>query len=873
MRILREWTQRLLGTLLRNRRDSELEEELRLHLAMAAEDARRRAPDFADALRDARLKAGGVSQAMDALRDQRGLPWLEDLVRDVTLGFRAFVDDRLFGLSVTIVLGLGIGLSVAMFSVLNAVVLRPLPYDRPGELAVLATHDIVQNEWDGTSVPNFLDWRGQSTSFAAMTFYRRTQESQITFGSVDGPRRGQEGLVGPNFFELLGATPVIGRSFSHEAFERRQRVVVLSESLWQEEFARSPAVLGQTLSISGEDYTVIGVMPRTFQLPTSDTRFWRPISVLSWWDDARSARDGDGVEVIGRLAPGVSIENARAEMNVIAARLRDGHAVNRTRDIRVIPLFAHVVGIRTSRGVWLAFGAALSMLAVACANAGGLLTARAVRRRHELAVRSALGAGRSRLVRQLLAEGVSLWAVASVVGVLLADGSIRLILAHGPRVFPRIEQVGLDRAALTVAFVGGLAVVLLSGTIPALVAAGVDARAAFSPPRQSSLPRHRLQDVLVIGQMAGTLILLVGALLLAQSFMSAQREDPGYAAENLLVVRIDQSSRPGFFREAQEHLGRLSGVIAVGGIKQFFLRRNPDQQVTIEGREADPIAGPSSLSVDAATPGYFRSMGIELLEGRDFDERDLAPGAPRVSIVNETMAGRFWPGKSAVGGRWIGGGSPPKDGQWNTVVGVVTDMRRESLDRAPIAAAFIPDVFSRNFDLTIRASTSVDTLIPAIRREIRSIDGSLPVADIIPADRRLSERLGGRRFEAQLLVMFAAIGLLLSAAGLYASLAYHVAMRTREIGIRSALGAPRNSLIRMIVGKGLRLALAGAALGVLGAAAVSAAMQSVLYETNATNPTSYAAAGVFVLLVAAVAAWVPARRAATVSPMTALRES
>ena len=534
--------------LLPNRHDGDLEEELRLHLQMAAEDARRRAPDSADASRDARLKAGGVSQAMDALRDQRGLPWLEDLVRDVRLGFRALGHDRLFAASVTIVLGLGIGVSVAMVSVLDAVVLRQLPYDSPDELAVLATHDIVQNQWDGTSVPNLLDWHAQSTSFAGMTFYRRTQVSQVTMGRADGPQRAQEGLVGPEFFDLLGAMPVIGRTFSHEEFERRQRVVVLGEGLWQEQFGRSNAVLGQTVSINGEDHVVIGVMPRTFQLPTSDTRLWRPISVLSsWWDSARSERDGDGIEVIGRLASGVSIENARAEMSVIAARLRDAHAVNRNRDIRVIPLFDQVVGTRTSRGVWLAFGAVLSMLAIACANVGGLLTARTVRRRHELAVRSALGAGRSRIVRQLLAEGVSVWAVASVLGVLLADGSIRLVLAYGPRMLPRMEQVGLDRAALAVAFVGGLAVVLLSGTIPALVAARVDARAAFSTRSQSSLPRHRLQDLLVIGQMAGTLILLVGALLLAQSFMRARHEDPGYSAEQLLVVRIDRSSRPHSF--------------------------------------------------------------------------------------------------------------------------------------------------------------------------------------------------------------------------------------------------------------------------------------------------------------------------------------
>jgi putative ABC transport system permease protein len=612
-------------------------------------------------------------------------------------------------------------------------------------------------------------------------------------------------------------------------------------------------------------------MAGSFQLPTNDTRFWRPLSVLASRDIATTERDGDGIEVIGRLTPGVSIERARTEMSVIAARLREEHGVNRNRDIRVIPLFEHVVGTRVRRGVWLGFGAVMSMLAIACANVGGLLTARAAKRRRELAVRFALGAGRSRLVRQLLAEGVSLWAVASVIGILLAHASIRVVLAYGPRSLPRMEQVGIDLVALAVAFVGGLAVVLLSGTIPALAAARVDGRAAFGARDGSSLRRHCLQDLLVTGQMAGTLILLVGALLFAQSFIRAQSEEPGYSPANVLVVRIDRPAGSTFVREAQDRIGRLPGVIAVGGIKQFFLRRNPDQRVTVEGQEIASKEGPPRLSVDAVTPGYFRSMRIELLEGRDFDDRDLVPGA-RVSIINETMARRFWPGTSAVGKRWIGGASPPKDGRWTTVVGVVKDMRREGLDLAPIASAFVPDLFSQNFDMTIRASSSVENLIPAVRRELRSIDSSLPLSDIATADGRLSERLGGRRFETQLLVVFAAIALLLSAVGLYAALAYQVALRTREIGIRSALGAQRQSIITMIVGKGIGLALAGAAFGVFGAASVAKVMQSLLYETTAMNPTSYAASALFMLLVAAGAAWVPARRAAAVSPMTALRE-
>jgi macrolide transport system ATP-binding/permease protein len=858
--------------------DQRLDLELRDHIERQVADYVASGLSEADARRRVRLELGGLDQAKEECRDVRPLQWLDELVRDVRVGFRSLSRDRLFAASVTIILALGIGTSVTMFSVLNAVVLRPLPYARPGELARLSTYLIRQDQFDGTSMANFLDWRQQSRSFASMTFYRRTSVSAVTFAGTDAPQRAQEGLIGPEFFELLGAAPLIGRTFSREEFERRERVVVLSERLWQEQFGRSHALRGQTLLIGGESHVVVGVMPRTFQLPTNDTRIWRPYSILPEWPAVQSIRDSDQIEVLGRLASGVRLQEASAEMGVIAARLREAHAVNRNIDIRVTSLFDHVVGSRTRRGVWLGFAAVLSLLLIACANVGGLLSARAAKRRRELALRSALGAGRARLVRQLLAEGVSLWAMATVAGVLLAYGLIRLLLAYGPRTLPRMEEVGLDFTALAVAFLGGLGVVTVCGTIPALTAAKTDATAAFGTRDQSSLRRHGLQHLLVTGQIAGTVVLLVVAVLLAQSFIRAQREDPGYPAENLLIVRIDlpraaYADRPalaGFFREAKDRIGRLPGVVSVGGITDFFIRRNAGQWVTVDGRAAEQHPD-SRLAIEGVTPGYFRAMGIDVLEGRDFEERDYEPGAPGVFIVSETLARRFWPGESAVGKRVVSGTSPPKDGRWSTVVGVVKDIRREGLDVAPILLGFVP-AFLRGMDMTIHASTGAQNLIPSVRQEIRAIDSSLPIPSVVTANQRLSERIGGRRFETQVTGTFAGIALLLSAAGLYALLAYQVALRTREIGIRSALGAHRWSIVTMILGEGIRLALTGATLGVVGAAAAARIVQSLLYDTAAINAPSYAAVAAFVLLVAATAAWLPARRAAGVSPMTALRE-
>ncbi len=815
----------------------------------------------------------------DECRDVRPLRWLDDLMRDVPLGFRGLARDRLFAISVTAILGVGIATSVTMFSVLNAVALRPLPYARPGELATINTHLIAQNRWDGTSMANLVDWREQSKTFASMTFFRRAVVSQVTFTGLDAPQRAQEGLVGPEFFELLGTPALVGRPFSRQEFDRKDRVVVLSEGLWRERFGGSESVLGQKLTVAGEEHLVIGVMPRTFQLPSRDTRLWRPLSVLPLWPETMSVRDSDQFEVIGRLTPGVRFEEAAAEMQVIGARLRQAHAVNANRDIRIVPLVDHVVGERTRRGMWLGFAAVLSLLAIACANAGGLLSARAARRRRELAVRSALGAGRARLVRQLLAEGVSLWAVASAVGVLLAYVLIQLLLAYGPRALPRMDEVSLDATAVAVAFFGGLVVVFACGIIPALAAAGADAAAAFSTRDQSSLPRHRLQDSLVAAQVAGALMLVVGAVLFAQSFLRAQSEDPGYPAEHLIIVPLDlpRERYPGrpavmaFFREAREHIGRLPGAVAVGGITDFFIVRNADQWVTIEGQPAGRNAGAPRLAVEGVTPGYFRGAGIDLVEGRDFEDRDYEDGAPGVFIVDDALARRFWPGQRAIGKRLVSGEAPPKDGRWATVIGVVRGIRRESLDVTPIMLGFVP-AFPRTMDLTIRVAGDAAPLIAAVRSELRAIDPTVPFTQIFTANSRLSERLEGRRFETQLLGVFAGIAMLLAGAGLYALLAYQVALRTREIGIRSALGARRESIVGLFLGRGLRLAGLGAVIGIGGAISVARVLQSLLYETPAINLRGYVTAAAFMLLVAAFAAYVPARRAANVSAIIALRQ-
>jgi putative ABC transport system permease protein len=857
----------------RRSREADLDTELRFHMRRQLDDYLAAGLSPEDARRRLGLEFGTLERAKEACRDVRPLQALDTIARDVRLGFRTLARERLFAFSVTAILAAGIGLTVAMFSVLNGIVLRPLPYARPNELAILSTHALLQNQFEGTSRANFIDWRRQSAAFAGMTLYRRSSASQVVYAGADAPQRAQEGLVGQEFFELIGVQPLIGRSFTREEFDRGERVVVLSEGLWQSEFARSNDVLGRRLSIAGQDHVVIGIMPRSFQLPTGDTRFWRPLSVLGqWWVATQHVRDGDSFEVIGRLAPGVQLDDARSEMAVVAARLREAHPENTHLDIRVDPLVDRVVDSRTRRGLWLGFGAAMALLAIACANAGGLMAARAAERRRELAVRAALGAGRSRLVRQLLAETVSLWAVASSLGLLLASGLVRLIVAYAPAGVPRMDEVGLELTSVVVAFLVGLIVVAFCGTLPALVGSNVDATAAFRSREPSGPSGHRLQSLFVTMQIGGAMTLLVGALLLAQSFLRVQAEEPGYPSESLLIVRIERATSPRFFLDARERLGRLPGVMAVGGITDFFIRRAGDQQVTIEGRSfADADGHRPRLVLDSVTPGYFRAMGIDMLEGRDFDDRDLEPGAPAVAIVNHAIARRFWPNESAIGKRLVGGGSPPKDDRWATVVGVARDMRREGLEVPPVLSVFIPAML-RRMDLTVRATGSMETLIPAIRQEIRAIDAALPVPSIVTAGARLDERLGARRFETQALTIFAIVALLLAAGGLYASVAYQVTLRRREIGIRAALGARDGAIVGMFVARGVRLALLGITLGAIGSLSLTRLLQGLLYQTPAVNPVSYLGAAAVVLSVAVFAAWQPARRTACVSTMTILRD-
>jgi predicted permease len=856
----------------RRSRDQWLDDELRYHVERQYDDYVREGLSPAEARRRVGVEFGPVALAKDECRDVRPLPWLETTARDVRLSLRALARERLFTLSVILIFTIGIGSTVAMFSVLNGVVLRPLPYTQPHELAVIATHRMLQNQFDGTSGANFVDWRRQSRSFARMALYRRTSASQVVFAGADAPQRAPEGLVDADFFGLLGGTALIGRTFSPDESARGDPVVVLSEGLWREQFGGSVDAIGRRMLVAGAPHTIVGVMPRSFQLPTKETRLWRPLAVMPRWPAQLTIRDGDQFEALGRLQPGVRLDEAQAEMRLIARRLREQHDVNRNLDIRVTPLFNHVVGESTRRGIYLGFAAVLSLLAIAGANAGGLLAARATRRRGELAIRAALGASRVRLVRQLIAEHLTLWLTASTAGFIVAAILLQLLESSDLTGLPRLEDVDLDTTSAAIALLGGLVVVMTAGSVPALAASRADASDTLRTREAGAPSRYRLQRVLVTAQIAGATLLAIMAGLLVQSFVRVQHQSPGYPADSLLIARIDRPTSPRFFFEARERFAALPGVVAVGGITDFFIRRAGDQQITIEGRAfADANGRLPKFVMDSVTPGYFRAMDITIVEGRDFDDRDLESGAAPAVIVSRAVAERFWPGESAIGKRLVGGTAPPADGRWGTVVGVVEDLRREGLDVSPVLASYIPAVL-RSMDLTIRIDGDAEALAPAIRRELRALDPSLPVPTVVTAGQRLGQQLGIRRFQTQALVFFAGVALAFAAAGLYAALTYQVTLRRREIGIRTALGAGRRDIVGLFVRGGAALTLAGTAIGIAGAILTAQVVRSLLYETAPLDLRSYLAAAAAVTVVSMMAAAVPARRASRVDPLIILRE-
>lgn len=810
---------------------------------------------------------------------------MRTFTRDLQYAVRSLMKNRGFAVVAVLTLAVGVGANTAIFSLLQAVVLQDLPYHRADRLVVLWTLNLRQNLPDGSSYLNFRDWKAQSRAFDDMAVYVRPEFTRGTITGGQEPERVHLAVVGPGFFRVLGAPPLLGRTFQPTDFDSAHRAVVISHGLWQQRFAGTSDIIGKSIEVDGAGCQIIGVMASDFQFPTPRVQLWQPASVLPFWKDLQHderSRGSDGLVVLGRLAPTSTIESARAELTTIAARLRQAYPdTNAHFGVLMGPLTDHVIGSRTERSLWLLFGAVGFVLLIACANVANLALARGAARSNELSLRTALGASRLQLVRQTLTESLVLAAMAGSVGLIFAWLAAAALKAWASAALPRLGTVQLDLNVLLFALAVSLACGLLAGLFPALQLSTmnpVEALREGGPRALGGRGGRRLRHGLVITEIALAVVLLSGAGLLIRSFVHVRSADRGFDSRNVLLLQFDlpqkyddEAKRMAYFREALERIRSLPGVVAAGAITDFFIHRQPDYRIALEGqprsRPDDPVP---PLTEDAVLPGYFEAMRIPLLRGRLLRESDLAPNAPRVVVINEAMARRFWPGGDPIGKRFKYGLDPGADTPWKTVVGVVADMRRRQLDEAAIPYMFQPGSGGQ-MDVAVRTLGNPDGLRTAIRAELRALDPATPPYGVITVEDRLGETVALRTLQTLLLGALAAAALVLAIIGVYGIVHQSVVARTREIGVRMALGASGSSVLKMILSGALGLSVAGLVLGMIGSLALARTISAFLYETSALDPLIYLAVPVLLVLVTTAACMVPARRAARVDPMTALR--
>jgi predicted permease len=834
---------------------------------------------------DRRNKLSLLWHSLGALADALWLQprrWEDEMFQDLRYGVRMLFKTPGFTFAAVLTLALGIGANTAIFSLVNAVLLRPLPYHDPDRLAMLWTDDPKRNiREEGTSYPNFLDWRSQNQSFADLAILSRGIPVVLTGG--DESERVMGEFVSANLFPLLGVRPALGRVFSPEDELRRARVVVLSHGLWQRRFGAAPDAIGKTMEINGQKSQVIGVMPADFYFPTKDTQLWEPVTSHWFWDFVRAERFIDPWRVVGRLNPHATFDQAQAEMNAIGQRLAQTYPTTNDNfagfGVNVVPLLVQFTGKNLQLALWVLLGAVLFVLLIACANVANLLLARGAAREREFAVRAALGAARGRLIRQLLTESALLALASGLLGLGLAALGVRALLALAPAETPRLDEVTIDPGVL--AFTAGVSLLtgLLFGLAPAWKISRSNPNEALKEGGRGSSGSLRLQQargLLVVAECALAVALLACAGLMIRSFMRLQSVDPGFKPEGLLLARVSlplsldrtAAQTSAFCQQVVDRVAALPGVQAAGTIGDFLMRMNPDQTITVEGRSADG-AGQDGGELTAEWIGYdlFQALSLPLLKGRFFTSQETIDS--RVAIINETLARRFFPGEDPIGKRFKFVGEQSAFG-WLEIVGVVGDLRRQRLEKQAVSEIYLPGT-SIYMDLLLRVDTDPLALAGPVRREIKSVDSTAAVYGITTGA-QLAEKLSvGRRFQTGLLALFAAIALVLAAMGIYGVMHYAAAQRTHEIGIRLALGARSADVLWLVIGQGMKLTLLGLAIGLLGAFALSRVISQLLFGVSATDPATFAGVAFVLTAAALLACYLPARRAAKTDPLVALR--
>jgi putative ABC transport system permease protein len=875
---LRSW---LRATLRRPRLESEMDSELRFHIQASADDLERAGVSREEAMRQAKMQFGGVERVKEEGREARGVSFLDELLQDLRYGLRILRKSPAFAAVAVLTLGIGIGANTAIFSVVNAVLMRPLAMEDPARVMYL--QEKWQGELPGFSVGNFGAVRGQSGLFAQLA---SSNNGGFNLETQDVPERVDGEYVTADYFATLGVAPIAGRIFTAEEDQpAHPRVAVISERLWRTRLHGDASLLGKQLRINGVATPIVGVMPKGFDPLLSNTDLWLP---AAFTPEQLADYDNHYLDVIGRLKPGVSLGQAQAELTVIAERLAKAHPVDdKDRTFHVEPLTTALLGDQRS-SLRMMLGAVGCLLLIVCANIANLQLARARNREREIAMRAALGASPNRIVRQLLAENVVLGLAGGVLGVFLAYWAVAGIVAYGPANIPRLGESWMD--ASTLAFACGIALFssFLFGLAPALRSASAKLNEVFKSGAIAGA-RDRFRSALVVAEVALALMLMAGAGLLIRSALLVSHVDAGFNTSNVVVGRIGLAGpdyrNPNLARHTFERI--IASAAALPGVESAaVVSRAPmaglggSNGLLAEGVPFDPSSLVDSR-LQIVSPSYLSTARLRLKLGRDFTAQDTREGT-LVAMVNETLAHIMWPGQNPIGKRFACCESGPNgrmDPVWHEVVGVVGDVRAWGLDREVKPEFYIPmaqmpasawDWIGRTMDLEVRTRGSAAP-IRELRSAVADIAPGVPIYRFSTMEEKIAGTLARSHFDTFLLAIFAGAALLLSSLGIYGVLSYMVVQRTRDIGIRKALGASGAHIVGDVLRFGMALAGVGLALGLAGALAVTRLLSSLLYGVRPTDAITFGVAALVLLLVALAASYLPARRAMRVDPMVALR--
>jgi predicted permease len=867
------WYRRLRNLTRRDLVERDIERELAFHLAERVDELTASGMSRDEALRAARRRFGNYAFHKERTREMNFQVWIESIGKDIRYAGRALRKSPAFTFVVVLTLAVGIGANTLIFSVVNGVLLRALPYRDSDRIMTLWQQNAKSGDReDGAAPANFFDWRKQSQVFSEMAAAEPYTHNTSEQGE---PEAFRSWLVTEGFFEVLGVDALLGRTFSREEHQPgHEFVVVIGHGVWQQRFGGDPNLIGQRLRLNGQPHVVVGVMPPGFQFPP-DRQLWAPrVST-----ERNSQGRGAGfLPVVARLKPGTTVPHAQQEMDAIAARLEQEYPrVNTDRRVLVVPLLEQTVGhVRTALLVLL--GAVGFVLLIACSNVANLLLVRGAEREREFAIRGALGAGAGRLTGQWLIESCVLAFSGALAGIALAYAGLRATLALIPNNLPRLAEIAIDGRVLGFTLAVSLLTAFIFGLAPALRYTKPNLSEALRQGGRSiaGLVHYRLRDALVVSEIALALILLIGAGLLGRSFVRLLQTDPGFAADRLLSLEVHvwgwsptPEKQGVFFEQTLDRLAALPGVQAAAVVSALPFHDNRISLIvpfTIDRRPA-PLPGQEPTTyLNTASSDYFRALGIPVRSGRVFTQFDR-PEAPPVAVINETLANRYWPSEDPVG-RKI---TTRLFGRIITceIVGVVGDVRSTGLDSEPRPELFLPLVQSPSGSMTYVLRTAGDPMmmLPAVKNEIWAVNKNLPFASVATIEQLVSRSVAARRFNLLLLGSFAVIALTLAGIGLYGLISFSTRQRKDEICVRMALGATRRNILGMIMTKALLLTSVGVSIGLAGALGLTRFLQSLLFNVGVMDPLTFVAVSALVVAVALLASYIPARRTTRLDPM------